>query len=434
MKLIKEFGIAVSCVFFSIFINASNGLCDAIRNQSRVYAKAINKENIDGVLDLCNANAAILPEYHKTLTGKALIKSYYNEFFKNTKTLKYAKSPFEIKEIGSLFIELGTFEHTYETPNGNEFDYDGKYTTYWSISSDGAPRIIAHIWGASSYFEPENVNFINVETENLEELTPKSNLEIKIEEHRKYVFDAVSKGNAEKQLTTYSDDAVYMTYYDPPFIGKDEISKYFNSHYNPDSPMRKLITKAVKIVDLGVYALKFGEYYVEWMHEGKVHCIKGKGLTLYQNSTDKPLKIYRQMINHSIPATLKSEVDREKVEDILRHLDNQNLSLDQYLSVFSDEQLEVMPPNQKRIIGKRDFKDHLTKERQNGSISIKHGIHDLQSFDDVVVLSGKSEGQYRSKGTVASNSFRTKNFIVFKRKENEELEISKLIWNSAPVN
>ena len=123
-----------------------------------------------------------------------------------------------------------------------------------------------------------------------------------------------------------------------------------------------------------------------------------------------------------------------RVEKILKHLDNQELALDDYLSVYTEDELEIKPPNQYVIKGKQNFKAYLAKERQHGKTTITHKIHEIQSFDDIVIVSGRSSGEYIPKGETVSFPFQTQNLMLSKRMENGALKISKLIWQMAQPN
>lgn len=425
---IRPITILICCLFY-LTLAAQNDMPSKIKEQSQLLAKGIKEENSKEVLQLFHPDASVLPEYHECLNGHSHIAAYYKEFFEKTSTSKFTKNSFEIQEIGPLYLELGTFEHTYKTPQGKEFEYKGKYSTYWTISDKGEPKIMAHIWGASNYFAEENVNFIKVKTEKSKAIKPITALEKKIENHRKSAYKAIFLRGAKEQLISYAEDAVYMTYYDPPFIGKDQITDYFNEHNDPNAPMKSLMTKVVKVIDLGSYALRFGEYYVEWTYEGSRFFISGKGLTLFKKSDDQPLLIYRQMINHNRPATPIHESDKSRVEELLVHLDNQDIDIDTYLSVYTDDELLVMPPGHTGIQNKADFKSYLQSERQKGHLTIEHYPVEIQSLNTMVLVSGGSRGQFKPIENNEAYPFETNNLMVLKRIEDGQLKVAKLIWN-----
>ena len=305
IKLKSGFNVDDERKISSNVLKMENSENQLIKDQSAVLAQFIRQENLDLVSEVFDDQSFILPEYHKTLGGLADISKYYEDFFHKTENISYSKKSFEIQPIDHLYLEIGTFEHQYKTPNESVFTYTGKYLTYWKLPENGTPKIVAHIWGASHYFEAENLEFVAVPTTDEKPLKPKTKWERNIEAARKYAYDAVLNGNAKKQSKSYAEDAIYMTYYDPPFIGKPKISEYFDSHYNPEVTRDSLATWAVKIIELGNYALKFGEYYVAWTYENKPNFIRGKGLSLYRRRDDGKIEIYRQMINHSMPPTPK---------------------------------------------------------------------------------------------------------------------------------
>ncbi|MEO0570309.1 MAG: nuclear transport factor 2 family protein [Bacteroidota bacterium] len=290
----------------SVFSFQNNGdPARMVEAQSEKFGKAIALESIEPLTELFTVDATILPEYHQMLLGTPVLIRYFSDFFEKTETLFYQKHAFEIQDFGDGLLELGTFKHRYKTPKGASFDYNGKYMTFWELQN-GVPKIKAHIWGASSYFEAENLAFVSVDAPEITIDIPQSVWKDAIEEIRTYVYSAVLEGDAKTTLRSYAEDAIYMTYYDPPFLGKTQIANYFYPHYQPGSVKRdSLMTRAVKILDLGQYALKFGEYHVEWTHENRPYFIKGKGLTLYRRKEDGNVEIYRQMINHSMPPTVK---------------------------------------------------------------------------------------------------------------------------------
>lgn len=289
-----------------VFSFQSNGNASKmVEKKSERLGSSIALESVELFSELFTHDAVILPEYHKMLQGNTSLTRYFKDFFNKTETISYQKHPFEIQEFGDGLLELGTFKHHYKTPFDKSFHYNGKYMTFWALQ-DGIPKIKAHIWGASNYFEAQNLDFLSIEAPEIAIEIPLSEWKEDIEEVRSYIYKAVLNGDAQTTMRSYADDAIYMPYYAPPFLGKTQIANYFYPHYQPGSVQRdSLMTRAVRIIDLGNYALKFGEYHVEWTHQNQPYFIKGKGLSLYRRRDDGELEIYRQMINHSIPPTPK---------------------------------------------------------------------------------------------------------------------------------
>ena len=303
MKNITISGLFVLLLSFVLQAQPTIEAYNKIEKASKELGVAIQTESLETVTTQFVMNATLLPEYHNSLWGIPQIHAYYSQFFEKTQTKHYQKVPFEILKVGPYFVESGTFEHHYKNPKGSDFEYKGKYMTYWEFQEDGNPKIIAYISGASHYFEADMLDFIAVPSQDRPTLKSTTQWEHQIERRRKQVYHAVLTSNTEAQMESYAEDANYMTYYDPPFIGKEQIHAYFKAHNNPEVKRDSLMTRTVKVVDMGNYALKFGEYHVEWTWEEEPYYIKGKGLALYKRMEDGAIKIFRQMINHSMPAS-----------------------------------------------------------------------------------------------------------------------------------
>ena len=403
------------------------GISEKIEAASLSFATAVNTESISKVASYFNSDSRILPEYHPTLRGSRLIASYYSDFFSKVETEYYKRKPFQIEQFGPLFLEMGLYEYDYKIPGGQNISYHGKYMTYWSVT-DGKPQIVANIWGSSSWFDAAALDHTYVHAPMSPAIELRTPWEKEIEQSRQFAYKAVFEGDAETQLISYDDEAIYMTYYDPPFIGKEAVSNYFLTHYNPEIPKDSLNTRIVEVIDLGDYALKFGEYYVAWTYEGQPGLIHGKGVTLFKRSSSGTIKIFRQMINHSMPPTMASDYDRYQASRICKHLDNQNLALEDYLAVYAED-AKILPPGASPIDGIEAFEEHLEKEKANGSITIQHEVTSLSSDDNLVLLEGASSGKFFANGATEGIPFATKNLMVLKRDEMDQLRISKLIWN-----
>ena len=283
----------------------NSNLTKWVEKRSEQFANALGAESTIAIKELFTTDVTLLPEYHSMLQGIPVGTLYFEEFFEKTKTITYQKHPFEILEFKDWLLELGTFKHQYRTPQDSTFDYNGKYMTFWKLEN-GVPNIAAHIWGASNYFAAENLTFVSIDTPEIPIDIPEGDWKDAIEAVRSYIYQAVLDNDAKTTMRSYAEDAIYMPYYDSPFFGKTQIANYFYPHYEPGTVQRdSLMTRAVRIIDLGSYALKFGEYHVEWTYEDQPSFIKGKGLALYRRKEDGGVEIYRQMINHSMPPTPK---------------------------------------------------------------------------------------------------------------------------------
>lgn len=277
-----------------------------IRQASENLGTALCSGDLKTTISLHLPESFVLPEYHFALESKSEIKNYYDKFFTLSSCHLYEKDILEIQQFGSYYLELGTFTHRYRIPSEEEVSYQGKYMTLWTTFTEGQFKVLANIWGSSSWIDAKKLHFFDVEGNKGAPISPKTQLQKDIYRQVNFVKDAVQTGNAQKQLTTYLEDAIYMTYNDPPFIGKKAIGDYFESHYSPSDSRDSLSILPYRIIDMGAHVMTMGKYYVGWKQEEDSYYIRGKNLNLYRKMEDGSLKIYRQMVNHSIAPTLVS--------------------------------------------------------------------------------------------------------------------------------
>ncbi len=427
--------LCTSLLFLFTFATASattHELSDfpEIRKESKELSKALQNEDLDRVLAYVNSETMVLPEYHNALETPAEIQLYYQQFFERSETRNYSKEIIEILKFGPYFQEIGTFQHEYKISEEDWFTYRGKYMTWWTISENGEWKILANIWGGNRWYEPRLLNFVQVKTAPRSPMIPKTSLEHKIVESINATIKMVKSGDIEKQMQGYLEDAIYMTYYDPPFIGKRAINGYFDSHYNAAVTYDSLFIAPYRVIEIGNYSLQLNKYYVEWTYEGQTSFIHGKGLNIRKNRKDGSLKMFRQILNHSIPPTPKEHPDQKKVAEILSILDNQEIPIETLLKVFSEDDLEHFPPGGKKITSIAHLKEHLLQSRASGTTEIKHSIESLRSYADMVLVTGSTKGTFKPFNENSIHAFETKNLFVFKRIKDGSLKISKVIWNA----
>lgn len=275
-----------------------------VRRQSARFTAAVKNESLAQLQDIHAADALVMPEYQPPLETENDIGGYYTMWSDATETHQFERSPQRMEAYGEYWLEIGQFTHRFTLRDGEPFDYVGKYSTWWKRDEAGRLKIFVNMWGASSWTDAEQLDIGEITTTNASPLRPNTPLEHAYLEKSAFVSKAVRHGDATKQLTVYHDDAIYMTYYDLPYIGKQAIARYFHAHYDPEvfGPS-ELEINAHRVIDLGDHMLVFGRYHVGWEQDDGDYHIRGKTLSLWTKEADEPKMIYRQMVNHDMPPT-----------------------------------------------------------------------------------------------------------------------------------
>ncbi len=123
---------------------------------------------------------------------------------------------------------------------------------------------------------------------------------------------------------------------------------------------------------------------------------------------------------------------KTQVETILKVMDNPNLSVQEQLEVYTDD-IVHMAPGSELNYGKEALGNYLKEQRQNGEVSMKHEVLEIEQQGDVVIMRGQVNGIFYPKNESAPMEFRTKNLFIFDNKEGN-LKISKVIYNMSPPN
>lgn len=298
--------------FFERHLAREPDAAAAVRARSESYAEALRTESLEQVLTLTTPDALVLPEYQPPLDSAESIRSYYTQFFANTETVSMTRETERVEQFDNHWMEIGHFHHRYHLGGLEPFDYSGKYMTWWRRDAAGELRIVAHIWGASEWVEASDLATAEIERNHVSPVRPSTPTEHVYAQKAAWIFDAVKSGDAKQQLKAYRDDAIYLTYYDPPYVGKGAIEDYFMAHYDPDifGPS-ELEIAPYRFIELGDHLLVHGRYRVGWTQEDGDYEIRGKGLALWTKTEDGRLLIHRQMINHDMPPTRKPEERRD---------------------------------------------------------------------------------------------------------------------------
>lgn len=122
----------------------------------------------------------------------------------------------------------------------------------------------------------------------------------------------------------------------------------------------------------------------------------------------------------------------KEIQDILKVLDNNDISIDEQLKVYSD-QIVHMAPNNKAIENKKELKSYLEQQRTYGTSVMTHEVIELDVInDDIVIMRGEVKGSFYPKDGGKAIPFQTKNLFTFQRIKGE-LRIKKVIYNMTPT-
>lgn len=128
-SLLKTTSILI-LLLFSISVSAQEKEIDQIKTKIAAFSEAYINANYDALANSYTTDARILPNGTRIIEGREAIKERWI-LPENTKILKHVVTPEEIKVIGEYAYDVGYYEGSTQTPNGEVSNWKGKYLIVW---------------------------------------------------------------------------------------------------------------------------------------------------------------------------------------------------------------------------------------------------------------------------------------------------------------
>lgn len=166
-------------------------------------------------------------------------------------------------------------------------------------------------------------------------------------------------------------------------------------------------------------------YDYKWLNDNEYHM-----KSIQYNEDNKPTGLFYE--GYFIRINTKSDSNpEEEITNILKVLDDNELSIEKQLEVYSDDIIH-MAPNTKVIADKESLKTYLKQQRQYGNSNMTHQIISIENIGDKLLMRGAVKGTFHPSNGDKPIEFKTKNIFVFSR-ENGKLKIQKIIYNMSPI-
>lgn len=168
----------------------------------------------------------------------------------------------------------------------------------------------------------------------------------------------------------------------------------------------------------------YRHYEYKWINENEYH------MKSVQYSADDELT--GLFYEGSFIRITQNDNVRKEILAILKILDDYKLPKDEQIAVYTEDVVH-MAPNNKAITNRKDLLTYIQQQEQYGYADMKHSIVEMSNHGNAIIMRGEVQGTFYPSNKTEPIAFSTKNLFVFKR-ENKELKISKVIYNSDPVN
>ncbi|MEM6720543.1 MAG: hypothetical protein AAF611_14545 [Bacteroidota bacterium] len=166
-------------------------------------------------------------------------------------------------------------------------------------------------------------------------------------------------------------------------------------------------------------------YNYKWLNANAYHM-----KSVQYDKNDQPTGLFYEGTFVRIEST-KNQKIKQEIEAILKILDNNEISVEEQLNVYS-ESIVHMAPNTAAITDKEALKTYLETQRTYGTSKMQHAIIDFEILGDKILMRGEVKGIFYPTNNDTPTIFKTKNMFLFQR-ENGVLKIAKIIYNMTRV-
>lgn len=276
---------------------ATAQLKDQLQSINLELAASLEKGDVQKLMSYYDDSAICMPEYHASLYRKQDVQHFYGERFKTTVIADYVKKIFEVAVFGNYVTEIGTFTSTLAKRGKAPVLYNGKYFNVWKKGKDGL-KIVSEVWGSTSYID-RSLLFDSTEHYASGWMPPLKvdALTKEIMGSNQQITKAVLGRDAKGQYELFTEDAIYMPYYDTLYLGKEKIARYFEEHYAPEVNTDSLNILTSRTIDLGNFVIEYGYYSVVWSAGKDRGRLTGKSTNLWKRDKKGWLR-YRQLVTH----------------------------------------------------------------------------------------------------------------------------------------
>ena len=128
----------------------------AIREADATWLKALDAKQLDTAMSFYAQDASVLSPNVPVMTGKEAIRNFWsNEFAPAVAlSLRCRTAKVEVARSGDLGYGQGSYEATYNDPQGKPVKDHGKYVVIWKKQADGKWKVIADTYNSDVPLAP----------------------------------------------------------------------------------------------------------------------------------------------------------------------------------------------------------------------------------------------------------------------------------------
>jgi ketosteroid isomerase-like protein len=264
------------------------------------YCKAIQAKSPAQLGRYYAQNVRLMPEFQKTVMGKANAVAYHTAFLARFTVQKCSRTEIEILNLGTRVVELGTFITTATLKStGKAYELQGKYQTFWEQQPPGGLVLLTEAWNYSQPVDiADQLRFAQVPAvyTALEPHVPiTTSISFELAALNRLLETTITQHDAVVWSQFYTDDTKLVYSNNPIYEGRKAVDDFLEKHVKQIPIFEKLDIRNDRIDDLGTYVIEYASHIASFRAGTFGGVNTGKNVTIWRREKNGSLKIFRGM-------------------------------------------------------------------------------------------------------------------------------------------
>lgn len=275
---------------------SQNTSSEFLNNFKEKYIQMYLEEDFSSINQFYSDSIRIMPEFQKTIISKENSNKYYKAFFDRFEIVDYDRKIYEILNLGSRIMELGTFNMTF-SDSTETYELKGKYINIWKIGSNNKLELFTESWNYDhdvNFVEKlkfEQVPSIRMALEPHVEI--KDNISFELAGINALMEQTISEKDGKLWSMFYEDNGISFHSFSPMVVGRKQTDSYFIEHAKDMPVFEKLDIRTDRIDELEGYVIEYATAIANWRMNQYSGVSTSKNIRLWKRQPNGSLKLFR---------------------------------------------------------------------------------------------------------------------------------------------
>jgi ketosteroid isomerase-like protein len=267
-----------------------------IHDFNKKYTDMFLQEDFTKVSSYYADNMRIMPEFQATIQTKSNAAKYYQAFFERFETKAFKRDVREILNLGSMFMELGTFTMSLVATT-NSYELKGKYVNIWKKDASGKLGLHSEAWNYDHAVDfSEVLKFSNVPSVRMAlepHIAITDNISFELAGMNALMEKIIAAKDGKLWTMFYDDAGKSLHSFEPMVAGRKNLDAYYLKHAKELPVFEKLDIRTDAITELDGYVLEYATAIANWRMDDYSGVSTSKNIRLWKRQPNGSLKIFR---------------------------------------------------------------------------------------------------------------------------------------------